>query len=363
MRPTRRIAFARMLCVAAVALALTPGVAYADETLKDPTVTKEVWEESLSAWGHRADASTGTPIRFRLTGTLPHEVYEGYVYWYRDELPEGMTADTSTVSAKLMHDGAELPVELEASVEGRTLSIGTDDLHAKAPDAVPGDELVVEYSATLDAASCEYGLDGDNANMVHLEFSQHDLLGNTGLSLADSVRVHTYQLRVRMVESGTGGALSGAKLALANQDGRYLTTDGTWVDKKGDNTVFVTDDAGEVTFSGVDAASYMIYQTDAPSGMVANEDPIGVAIKSEGIDSSSVQLGSTTTDPSVATESIDPASGLVVVVDARSISEESQAAKEKERQEAGRQGLPIAPIALGVGAAVIILGIVLAMRD
>lgn len=154
-----------------------------------------------------------------------------------------------------------------------------------------GKNIIVEYSAVLNA-NANIGLDtttNGNKNTVYLEYSNNPNAEGTGNTVEDKVVVYTYELDIEKVDGAqTVTKLQGAEFVLKNSDGsKYaVVTDGKitgWADAKDGATTLKTNADGKIAVQGLDAGTYKLEETKAPTSYNKLTSDITVVITSTAI--------------------------------------------------------------------------------
>lgn len=251
-----------------------------DVTIKEknsqPTVDKQVQENSNGTWGDTNDANIGDTVNFKTTINVVDGQPKNYVL--HDKMSDGLTFDTDSVEVK---------------IGDRTLTPGSDyTLIANPKDGCtfeikfaenvlkPNDVVTVTYSATLNANAVIAG--EGNPNETHLTY------GDNSHTEKDTTRTYTWQMDVLKytMKDNKETPLAGAKFVL------YKTVDGKtlyaradennkitgWTENEGDATVFETPDNGQFSIIGLDAGTYYLKEIEAPAGYNMLKDPIEVVI-------------------------------------------------------------------------------------
>lgn len=260
-----------------------------------PTVDKSV-KDTDDKWGEAADWCIGSDVPFQLVGTLPenYDDYETYKYVFHDT-PCSALQYNGDVKVYVLNDstrtelttGFTVTPTTAATTGGGTLTITFDDLK-KAAGVTSTSKIVVEYTAKL-LANAEIGLPG-NSNKVSLEYASNPNFVGTGTppptnkTPEDEVLVFTYELDINKVDGANKNKhLANAEFKLENAAGKWATVDADgkvtgWVEDKDKGTVLKTDASGLAKIIGLDAGTYKLYETKAPSGYNQLKDPITIVI-------------------------------------------------------------------------------------
>ena len=269
-----------------------------------PTVNKEILNDSKNKtaeeaadteWGNVGDSQIGQEVDYKLTGSVADNIasYAKYTYEFQDTLSKGLvvTKDTDGTSPKDLHvyivngnskakvkDGFKATVSPAADAKNsELLNVHFEDLKAVKDDhgsPITVDKyskVVVTYKAQL-TSEASYEVAG-NSNTVKLVYSNNPMADGTGTSIEKTVTDHVFRLDVTKVDQNDSKKKlkAGFKVqVVANEDsasvGKWLSADGSLVDKA-HAYEFITDDTtGEVKIPGLDAGKYLITETTTPAG-------------------------------------------------------------------------------------------------
>lgn len=267
-----------------------------------PTPDKKIVEGENRV--NTGDYDIGETITFELKATLPenYKNYKKYTLVFHDTMSDGLdyigissvTVDGATATAGSY---AVTPPTKTDDGKNSELTISFNDLVASYPDLDAGDEIVITYTAKLNA-SAEIGNFG-NPNTMHLEYSNNpndDGDGDTGNTPDKVVVVFTYELdgtKVDGQDKNEDGSyktmLKDAEFHLARKDtqGNYewytideATKEITWVPAgegaptvKDENvdvpyggSVIKSGEDGTFAIKGLDQDTYYLFETKAPVG-------------------------------------------------------------------------------------------------
>lgn len=280
--------------------------------LEVPTVDKEVQEDSDKAWGETADYEIGQEVPFHFTTNVPEmRGYDYYKFVFHDDMTAGLTFIRDSVkvtigkgeNAKVLDANAytvtntglsdDCDFELEIVLKNNGTNIYT-----------PGDDIVVEFKALLNDEALIYT--GKNTNDVHLEYSNNPYDSDDTAKTPDvEVEVYTYDFEIFKFtideETSTQVALAGAEFELRRgteaDEGVVKLVDLGLLDKVENEgvvkvqtyrlateadttttTTVVSPESGKIDIRGLDADTYYLYETKAPAGYNAIEDPEEIVI-------------------------------------------------------------------------------------
>lgn len=260
-----------------------------------PSVEKKVKDTNdttgdTTDWQDSADYDIGDVVPFQLTATLPANVesYKTYFLKFDDTLSKGLDYNAGTVSVKLGNKDVTSFFTTNYDAANKKLTFTCDNILAEGFEAKNGEQIVVEYNATLNKDAV-LGSKG-NPNKVKLVFSNNPNNGgegNRGETPEDTVIVFTYKVVINKVNE-KNEALDGAEFTLYKKikDGKDKEIKAVISGNK--NDVF--------TFSGLDDGDYVLKETKTPDGYNTAND-IAFTIKADhSIESDAPELKSLSGD-------------------------------------------------------------------
>ena len=252
-----------------------------------PSVTKKIIDtEEVDV----ADYNIGDDVPFKLTGTLPSTLadYSTYKYVFHDTLSEGLTLNASTVKVYLDNDGLtkkEITSGYTINSSDHSLTVSFENVKG-ITGVTENSKIVVEYTAKLNS-SAKVGLPG-NENEVYLEFANNpnqsgDGTVDTGSTPKDEVIVFTYELDVTKVDGADENKKlkdaefklrSGEKWAIVDSNNKITG----WSDTEAGGSTLVSGTEGVFKVIGLDAGTYNLVETKAPTGYNLLEKPVVIEI-------------------------------------------------------------------------------------
>jgi fimbrial isopeptide formation D2 family protein/LPXTG-motif cell wall-anchored protein len=243
-----------------------------------PSVEKKVKDTDDTAntttdWQDSADYDIGDTVPYQLTATLGAQLeqFDTYTLVFHDSISSGLTLDADSVKVYVKHGESEQTELTEGfsvvttGLNDCSLEVQFTDVLAEPVSAQNGDQIIVEYTATLNE-NAVVGAAG-NPNTVKLEYSNNPNSSGDGDSTAetpeDKVIVFTYQVVVDKYVGGTEDKLPGAGFTL------YKLVNGTETQVGEELT---GDSMTTFTFSGLDDGSYVLKETTVPDGYNKMED-------------------------------------------------------------------------------------------
>jgi len=238
----------------------------------EPTLVKQVKEDSTTQWGTANTADIGQTVEYRVTITVQAGAQN---YVLHDTMSAGLTFDPNSVS--VIYDGNTVSAagNYEVLTDPSLKCNSTCTFEIKFSDTfcdtlAAGKSLIVHYNATLNENAV---IAGDNANIATLEF------GEDHLSEEGSVNTKTYAFDLVKTDS-QNNLLDGAKfkmyrlvedvyvladlIKVTNPDSSFYYRPA----KEGETPVineFEVED-GIIRFQGFDPDDYYFEETVAPNG-------------------------------------------------------------------------------------------------
>lgn len=257
-----------------------------------PTIEKEVYEGS--DLGYSNDAGIGDTVKFQTRIHVTDGNPTNYVL--HDTMTNGLKFDSTSVTVYLLSDCAgpanNFSGYLTAGTDYELVTSPTDSCTFEIKfkkQLMPYDRILVEYSATVTAAAV-IGKTG-NDNYTVLEY------GNNGYTNHSSTKTYVWEMGVHKFTkiNGAEKALENAEFQLYKKDGETKTyakfaetsTNTSiykltgWTDNAEEAATKVkTPVSGNIKFEGLDAGTYYLEETKAPTGYNTLTAPINVVIES-----------------------------------------------------------------------------------
>ena len=234
------------------------------EKNSQPTVDKQVQENSNGTWGDTNDANIGDTVNFKTTINVVDGQPENYVL--HDKMSDGLTFDAGSVEVKIgdrtLTPGSDYTL-IANPKDGCTFEIGFKENVLK-----PNDVVIVTYSATLNEKAVIYP--EPNTNETKLVY------GEGSETTWDETKTFTYQfdlVKTKTDKTVLDGAefklydakTDGNEIALIDE-GKGVYRVATVAEKDADGFVSATIKAGKVTIKGLDSGTYYLEETKAPAG-------------------------------------------------------------------------------------------------
>ena len=249
-----------------------------------PVLDKEIADSSYTSPENEKgnDLKIGDTVSFKLTTTIPDysDAYTNLTFNITDTLDAGLTFDED--SFKL--NGNALPSGVTATVNGQTATISFTEKYIKdngnleitvTYDAVLNDKATVNFVANKNTAYITYTnnqgetANGEEKKTYHYTFALDGMLnGENGvdtIKTSEIIKVDENGNVVNKVDTENKtsatvtGALGGATFELYQKDGEGNIIQAT-------RKTAVSGEDGYMNFSGLDAGTYYLKETDAPNG-------------------------------------------------------------------------------------------------
>ncbi len=282
-----------------------------------PTVDKQIHDEAADAeagategWGESADHAINESFQFKLTATIPGDAdyafYEKYKVVFNDTMSEGVTFESIAsveVNGTSVSEGGYTVNGVAAGEAGKTWTLTIDDIKDSL-SVTPGTDVTVEviYNAHLNENAKKFtgSVEGGNTssvnyNQVFLEYSNNpDAEGTLGKTPTDTVWAFTYTVENLKTDQNSN-PLAGATFQLRtaaddastaiklidNGEGIFTVDD----QATGSLTDMVTLENGKLNIEGLDAGTYYLVETAAPTNYKLCK-PVQITIGADHVETS-----------------------------------------------------------------------------
>ena len=266
-----------------------------------PTIHKYVYEGATGEYSN--DAGIGDSVKFVINVAVLDGTPTGYVI--HDAMSNGLSLNENTVTVKRYRPTVENPLAFDVLTKGTEYTVkktDTCDASEKIEGCTfevaldnsvlqPNDMIMVEYYATV-TKDAVIGVEG-NPNKTILKYGNNYAEESTTKTYVWEMGVHKY------TELGAGKThtpLKDAEFKLYKDDGankKYATFSTAttaedtsvykltgWVDDAANAIAVVTPASGNIKLEGLDAGTYYLEETTAPTGYNKLTAPITVKIES-----------------------------------------------------------------------------------
>lgn len=268
-------------------------------TLKDATVAVDKTIETANAKSeNKDDAQIGDVIDFQVATNFP--VYQAdsattfteAVFTISDTLSSGLTLDQTAANIVVTVNNANVAKSnaINTSAENETYTVTTTAnslVIAFDNDFImahQGEAIVVTYKAALNENAAYNDPDG-NPNTVTVSYSNNPMKTSDVKTLTDHTENYTYAFDLRKLDGANDSLLAGAVFEMkdsADNTLSFLVDNGVYTvvpaGTTGAVTAITTTATGDITIVGLDADTYTLTETTAPTGFAQLADPITVVI-------------------------------------------------------------------------------------
>ncbi len=251
-----------------------------------PTVDKEVLEDSTNTYGKGNDADVGDTVTFRATIKVTDGDPKNYVL--HDKMSDGLTfkgitsvtrTNAGTSTSDTLNENTHYTLKQGAGV---TVDPNcTFELAFKENVLKPNDVVVVEYTAVIN----EKAVIGSTGNPNEATLEYKDVTRGT----SSSTKTYTWKIDIYKYfqdSAGTKKPLKDATFVLYRQNSSNIPEYAKisadkieWVTEKEQATPLTSDKEGKIAISRLDADTYYLEETKAPTGYNPLTSPIEIKIE------------------------------------------------------------------------------------
>lgn len=251
--------------------------AVVDEKNPNPTVNKEVKEDSTNEWGDSNSAQIGDTVYFRTAVNLQHGAKN---YVLHDKMGDELTLNANSITVEGLTEGTHYTVVTTDLTDGCDFEVRFTQSYLDTIAAPT--TLVVEYNAVLN----------ENAKVESVALNETQLTwGDKNHTEWDKTETNTYKFEV-LKYAGADTAkhpLAGAVFQLKDASGKvvklvkvsdteYRVANGN---EAGAVDSFTTVATGNIAIKGVDLDKYTLVETEAPEGYNKLKDPVEVIVNAD----------------------------------------------------------------------------------
>ena len=259
-------------------------------TLKDATVTLDKKVVSGETKSDEGTVAIGDTVNYEIDTNFPtYEANAATTFTdAKFELKDTFSDGLDYVYTDNVTDGVTVKIDGATVTGGYTVTYSERVLTIKFASATildnQGKSVTATYNATVNG-SAVVNKTGGNNNKVELEYSNNPEKATDVKKLEDNVPVYTFAFDLKKLDGADDSRLADAKFQMKNGDDvLYFTVSGetyTLSDKnaEGATNVIETVSGEDITFKGLDAGTYTLTETDAPSGYAKLANVITVQVE------------------------------------------------------------------------------------
>ena len=251
---------------------------------EQPTIEKEVKEDSTETWGSENDAQIGDTVEYQITVTY-QEGSTNYVV--HDNMDAGLTLNTDSFVVTCGDDTLVAGEDYTVSIPGDVVTPETGDPYyetfkvALSNDLLAtlesDDEIVIYYTAVLNENAVISPATNDNETVLKYGADDHNQL------TTEPSKTETKTYEFDLVKTNSSDiVLDGAEFTLKLGDEAIALVDegdGVYrVATADDEDTTTTIVAGIATIKGLDADTYALEETKAPTGFNKLDEDVEVVI-------------------------------------------------------------------------------------
>ncbi len=263
----------------------------------DAPAIDKIIVEADDGKGNGTSVNVGDTVNFKLTSKVPNMTgYETYKYIVHDTMSAGLTFNNDVV-VKIGDQALTKDTDytIATPAEGDTFTITIAD----PTKYTEGDDIEITYSATLNNKALTTDVE---TNTVKLEYSNNPNNSTSTTTTPDDV-VYVYDFDIvidKHVKDHSDQKLANAQFVLYKKVGEvkkyYKLADNkvTWVETETNATVVTTDANGKASFTGLEAGTYYLHETEAPAGYNKLKTDIEVTITATYSDTGTLATTNTT---------------------------------------------------------------------
>ena len=343
-------------------------------TLKDATVTLDKKVVSGETKSDEGTVAIGDTVNYEIDTNFPtYEANAATTFTgAKFELKDTFSAGLDYVYTDNVTDGVTVKIDGATVTGGYTVTYSERVLTIKFASATilanQGKSVAVTYNATVNG-NAVVNKTGGNNNKVELEYSNNPEKATDVKKLEDNVPVYTFAFDLKKLDGADDSRLAGAKFQMKNGDDvLYFTVSGetyTLSDKNaaGATNVIKTVSGEDITFKGLDAGTYTLTETDAPSGYAKLANVITVqveAVTEEGALTGAAKV--TVTNATAVTDTTGDTEGGDKTTGTTGVSNVNVVVRNFKGISLPETGSVTSIIVMAAGALVVLVGVAYLLR-
>ena len=343
-------------------------------TLKDATVTLDKKVVSGETKSDEGTVAIGDTVNYEIDTNFPtYEANAATTFTgAKFELKDTFSAGLDYVYTDNVTDGVTVKIDDTTVTGGYTVTYSERVLTITFTSATilanQGKSVAVTYNATVNG-NAVVNKTGGNKNKVELEYSNNPEKATDVKKLEDNVPVYTFAFDLKKLDGADDSQLGGAKFQMKNGDDvLYFTVSGETYTLSDKNAVGATDvietvSGEDITFKGLDAGTYTLTETDAPSGYAKLANVITVqveAVTEEGALTGAAKV--TVTNATAVTDTTGDTEGGDKTTGTTGVSNVNVVVRNFKGISLPETGSVTSIIVMAAGALVVLVGVAYLLR-